>query len=186
MNARQWFTSTLAVGVLAGSMFAVGCGSEEQKPAASSSSTTAAKADGDKKTDAKSDAKSEKKDEKKDDKGGASADLAGLAAWKGKENPVKNDAAALKKGKEIFEKNCASCHGDGGKGDGAAGEGLNPKPRNFTADAFKYGSEDWALMRTIMEGAPGAGNGMVGWKDRMDEKEAWTVIHYVKSLKGKG
>lgn len=109
--------------------------------------------------------------------------LPGAAKWKGKKNPVASSPESIAKGKEIFTKNCATCHGDSGKGDGPAGVALDPKPRDFTAGDFKYGNDDSNLMRTIMEGVPNTG--MAAWDGRMDEKDAWTVIHYVKSLKGK-
>jgi hypothetical protein len=37
----------------------------------------------------------------------------------------------LQKGKELFQANCSSCHGDNGEGNGSAAATLNPKPRNF-------------------------------------------------------
>ncbi|NDD27499.1 MAG: hypothetical protein EB084_04450 [Proteobacteria bacterium] len=107
--------------------------------------------------------------------------LPGWAKWSGKKDPVADDAKSLAAGKELFAKNCASCHGAEGKGDGPAGMALEPKPRNFTTGEYKYGSEDWQVMRTIWEGMPPP-NGMAKWDGRMDEKEAWTLVHYVKSL----
>ncbi|MBM3460987.1 MAG: cytochrome c [Armatimonadetes bacterium] len=110
------------------------------------------------------------------------ASLPGAAKWKGKKNPVPDTPENLAKGKELFLKNCATCHGDTGTGDGPAGAALDPKPRNFSTESFKFGGEDWQLMRTIMDGAPQP-SGMVGWDGRLDEKDAWTLINYVKALK---
>ena len=42
------------------------------------------------------------------------------------------------KGKVIFTTNCASCHGEGGKGDGPVGAALNPHPRDFTEAKFMF------------------------------------------------
>ena len=41
-------------------------------------------------------------------------------------------------GKDLYDQNCASCHGDAGAGDGPAGASLDPKPRNYSAPA-----SDW-------------------------------------------
>ena len=48
------------------------------------------------------------------------------------ENPVAATAESIASGKALYEKQCAGCHGDTGKGDGAIGEELNPKPANLT------------------------------------------------------
>ncbi|MFB6372710.1 MAG: c-type cytochrome, partial [Bradymonadaceae bacterium] len=37
----------------------------------------------------------------------------------------------LEQGKKLFKSQCASCHGETGKGDGPAGKALKPSPRNF-------------------------------------------------------
>jgi len=108
------------------------------------------------------------------------AKLPGWDKWKDQKDPVPDSPDSIAKGKEIYTKNCESCHGATGIGDGAAAAALDPKPRDFTLGKYKYGSEPWQMMRTIMEGAPNTG--MAGWDGRMDEKDAWTVLWYVKSL----
>jgi mono/diheme cytochrome c family protein len=39
-----------------------------------------------------------------------------------------------------YRNHCATCHGDTGQGDGAAAYLVYPKPRNFTADVFRFKS----------------------------------------------
>lgn len=46
-------------------------------------------------------------------------------------NPIKITNASIQKGKEIYEKKCALCHGANGDGNGPASAGLNPKPTSF-------------------------------------------------------
>ena len=46
-------------------------------------------------------------------------------------NPIKATQASIRKGKEIYEKKCALCHGVEGNGKGPNSAGLNPKPTNF-------------------------------------------------------
>ena len=41
-------------------------------------------------------------------------------------------------GARVFATYCATCHGPGGKGDGVAAAGLNPKPASFVTRTFKY------------------------------------------------
>ncbi|HAO99964.1 MAG TPA: hypothetical protein DCQ83_07980 [Fibrobacteres bacterium] len=73
---------------------------------------------------------------------------------------------SLAEGKKIFKTNCAICHGEKGKGDGAAGAALNPKPRNFTDTAFMTKEPTEKLYSVIAEG--GKKNGysamMAPWK----------------------
>jgi len=57
------------------------------------------------------------------------------------------------KGKGLFEQQCVSCHGVNGAGDGIAGAGLNPKPRNFlSAAGWKNGRKPTAVFKTLTQG----------------------------------
>lgn len=75
----------------------------------------------------------------------------------------------LEKGKEAFEMNCASCHGEKGAGDGPGGANLNPKPRDYRlpADQWKNGPTVEGITKTLNEGIPGSG--MVSYKHLGDE-----------------
>ena len=41
---------------------------------------------------------------------------------------VTADEVSLERGAELYATNCASCHGDGGMGDGPIGAALDPAP----------------------------------------------------------
>jgi mono/diheme cytochrome c family protein len=105
----------------------------------------------------------------------------GFADVKKLKNPFAGDQEATKKGAELFQTNCASCHGATGVGDGPAGMALTPKPRNLTAFAdYKYGKGDLGIFRSIKHGIDGGG--MTGWADRMTDDESWQVVNYVRTL----
>lgn len=90
-------------------------------------------------------------------------------------------SADLKKGQELFSANCATCHGEKGIGDGPAGQGLDPKPRDLTkADEFKYGSMKLALYRTGMYGIEGTG--MAPWDGIISPEDMWNIVAYVETL----
>ena len=47
---------------------------------------------------------------------------------KAKKSPVASGPKAIEQGKKIAQVNCASCHGNTGKGNGPAAMALSPKP----------------------------------------------------------
>jgi hypothetical protein len=93
-------------------------------------------------------------------------------------NPKAGNAEAIAKGKAHYvNKTCASCHGEGGKGDGPAGQAIVPKAANLADkarwDATPVGTKHWILKNGI------AGTGMVGLVQ--DENEAWELLAYLEA-----
>ena len=82
------------------------------------------------------------------------------------------DAAA---GKKIFADNCASCHGDTGKGNQDLGA------PNLTDKIWLYGSDEASLVETITNGRSGV---MPAWVDRLDPSTIKAMAVYVHSLGG--
>lgn len=88
--------------------------------------------------------------------------------------------ALLTKGKALFGQACVSCHGEKGEGDGAAGKGLTPPPRNFThKDGWKNGTRIDAIYKTLEEGVKGSS--MVSYA-YLSKKDRMALVHYVRSL----
>jgi len=86
----------------------------------------------------------------------------------------------LAKGKELYTQVCASCHGNAGAGDGVAGAGLNPKPRNLlVADNWTYGTSIDMLYKTLQEGI--LQNGMAAY-EYIAPADRFAIIHYMRSL----
>ena len=98
-------------------------------------------------------------------------------------NPFKGKADAADAGKAIFAANCASCHGDSGKGDGPAGATLNPKPADLSEPAKN--DTDGEILWHVAEGSAAGepGSAMPAWKGTLTQDQIWQVITYLQTLK---
>jgi len=91
-------------------------------------------------------------------------------------------------GKEVWNKmQCASCHGDGGKGDGASAPTLRDDwgypitPRDFTSGPLKVGDEPEDLYRAFQTGLNGSP--MPSFAESITPEEGWALVAYVRSLR---
>lgn len=85
--------------------------------------------------------------------------LTGLTACgnKGGDAAASVPEAAMAEAKTIFAQRCATCHGPEGKGDGPAGQALNPKPRTFSDKAWQEKVNDEHIAKIIIGGGPAVG-----------------------------
>ncbi len=92
-------------------------------------------------------------------------------------NPVKATKESIQKGKEIYEKKCAPCHGIKGDGKGPNSAGLNPKPANFRdphGERMTDGEHFWKI--TTGRGA------MPSFAKDLTERERWDVISCINTF----
>jgi mono/diheme cytochrome c family protein len=95
---------------------------------------------------------------------------------KSKKNPL-SGVKAVEQGKKVAQVNCVSCHGAGGKGDGAAAAALNPKPADWTSMRVQ-GESDGEIFWKISTGR----GPMPPWK-HLPENDRWALVSYIRSLK---
>ncbi len=95
-------------------------------------------------------------------------------------NPVPANEASIAAGKQQYDKQCAGCHGDAGKGDGAMGEELNPKPANLVDADWKHGSSDGEIFVVIRDGIKNTG--MKPYAKKLTAHQMWDVVNYVRSI----
>ena len=92
-------------------------------------------------------------------------------------NPIKATSASVQKGKEIYEKKCALCHGVKGDGNGPASAGLNPKATNFReSHGGKVTDGEFFWKITTGRGS------MPSYKKSLTEEETWYVINYIHTF----
>jgi mono/diheme cytochrome c family protein len=95
-------------------------------------------------------------------------------------NPIAESTETIQAGEQIFRVNCASCHGETGKGDGAASRALNPRPADLSVVATNV--EDVYLFWRISEGGAELKTAMPAWKKILTEEQIWQGVTYIRSL----
>lgn len=93
--------------------------------------------------------------------------------------PTGGDASVS--GQAIYSANCATCHGETGRGEGPAAVGLEPPPADLTDGSWVTGDGSLAAIKNVIEnGSPGTA--MIGWKGTLSDAELDAVARYVRSL----
>lgn len=82
-------------------------------------------------------------------------------------------------GKVAYQASCAVCHGAQGKGDGPAGAGLVPPPRNLVEGNWTQGGSAIELFQTISNGIEGTSMAAFAHLPVVDR---WALVHYIHSI----
>lgn len=94
-----------------------------------------------------------------------------------KKNPLAGDAAAAAAGKAIYTKECASCHGKKGKGDGPSAAALGISAGDLSAAASQAQS-DGAYFWKVQTGK----KPMPTFQKKLSEDQIWQVVNYMRTL----
>lgn len=88
------------------------------------------------------------------------------------------------RGKDLYAKHCAGCHGPAGKGDGPAAAAINPKPTDFTNKAYMSALKDQYLFDLVQKGGAALGKSplIIPFGSKLKDGEIRDVIAYVKTL----
>ena len=89
-------------------------------------------------------------------------------------------AESVANGGAVFAKQCASCHGAGGKGDGAVAAKLKSKPSDLTDAEWKHGPSDGEIFTLIRDGAKNAG--MKAYRGVLTDPQMWDLVNYIRSI----
>lgn len=90
-------------------------------------------------------------------------------------NPLQMTRESIEKGEALYKKHCAACHGDNGKGKVAP---------DLTAKTMIHGDSDGEIFKTLSDGVKGTP--MKGYSKELAEKERWSLVNYIKSLRRPG
>jgi mono/diheme cytochrome c family protein len=101
------------------------------------------------------------------------------AADAGKKSTVKaGDAAAISEGKAIWGKDCKSCHGVKGLGDGTKAEKIDISCGDFSSKEFQSKSDGSLFYYTKIGRKP-----MPSFKEKLSDSEIWAVVAYMRTMK---
>jgi mono/diheme cytochrome c family protein len=102
--------------------------------------------------------------------------------YAGLTNPFEGDTQAASAGQQIYNANCASCHGDQGLGDGPAAGSLDPAPGNLSETAAQ--ASDAYIYWRIAEGGnfEPFNSSMPAWEGVLSEDEIWQTVTYIHTF----
>jgi mono/diheme cytochrome c family protein len=92
-------------------------------------------------------------------------------------NPLAGNASSVAEGKTLYVANCGPCHGDKGKGDGPAAQGLNPKPADHTSVSVQS-QTDGAIFWKLSEGR----TPMPSYKKIFSDQQRWELVNFIRTL----
>jgi len=100
------------------------------------------------------------------------------ANFKSMKNPVAQSDGSSKVGMALYTKNCASCHGKTGLGDGVKARTLKDFPGDFSKAEFQSLSDGDIFFRT----KTGRGD-MPKYEGKLADDDIWNVVNYLRTLK---
>ncbi len=100
------------------------------------------------------------------------------ANFKSMANPVAKGEASNKTGKTLYDKNCASCHGKAGLGDGVKARALKTFPGDFSKAEYQDQTDGDHFYKT----KTGRGE-MPKYEGKMSDTDIWNVVNYMRTFK---
>jgi mono/diheme cytochrome c family protein len=100
------------------------------------------------------------------------------ATFKTMKNPVAVGEASTKAGQALYTKNCASCHGKAGLGDGVKARMLKTFPGDFSKTEYQ-GQTDGDQFYKSKFGR----DEMPKYEGKLTDDEIWNIVNYMRTFK---
>ncbi|MDR6847714.1 mono/diheme cytochrome c family protein [Sphingomonas sp. BE270] len=97
-------------------------------------------------------------------------------------NPLPATDTTIARGAVVYAANCLSCHGQAGKGDGAAGRGSTPSPFDIAwLSEMKISRIDGFMYWSIAEGGRPFSSAMPAFDTSLTKDEIWAVTRFIQA-----
>lgn len=100
------------------------------------------------------------------------------AKFKSMENPEATDAESVKVGRMLYNKNCASCHGKTGLGDGSKARGLDTHPGDMSASAYQSQTDGEHFYKSKF-----GRNEMPKYEGKVADEDIWHMVNFMRTFK---
>ena len=100
------------------------------------------------------------------------------ANFKTMKNPVAKGDASNKAGKALYDKNCASCHGKAGLGDGVKARALKEFPGDFSKPEYQNQTDGEHFYKTKTGRSE-----MPKYEGKMSDDDIWNTVNYMRTFK---
>jgi high-affinity iron transporter len=91
------------------------------------------------------------------------------------------ETPSLARGAEVYQANCAGCHGAVGRGDGPLAAGLDPRPANLADGSARRDASPLDYYRRISIGT--VGTAMPAFEGRLPAEDRWAAALYASILR---
>ena len=102
---------------------------------------------------------------------------AGETPMSGTPNPVPGTVVSVQAGAELYQANCAACHGVDAKGGGPLAGTTKVPPPSLVDHIGPH--RDGDLFYWIKTGKPG---GMPSFTDHLSDEQIWDLVNYLRSI----
>jgi mono/diheme cytochrome c family protein len=100
--------------------------------------------------------------------------------FKNMKNPIPSTEASIKTGGTLYTKNCASCHGKTGLGDGVKARALKTFPGDLSSAAYQNQTDGEHFYKTKF-----GRDEMPKYEGKMSDNDIWNMVNYMRTFKKK-
>jgi len=100
------------------------------------------------------------------------------AEFKTMKNPIATGDVSTKAGQVLYTKNCASCHGKTGLGDGVKARALKDFPGDFSKEPFTKETDGELFYKTKFGRAE-----MPKYEGKLTDDDMWNMVNYMRTFK---
>lgn len=98
--------------------------------------------------------------------------------FKSMKNPVAQGDVSNKAGMALYNKNCASCHGKTGLGDGVKARSIKTSTGDFSKPEFQKQADGELFYKT----KNGHGD-MPKYEGKLADNDIWNIVNYMRTFK---